>query len=555
MEAPPHRGSPDASGSSHAKSTSFDNELSGESVGEDFGASVAAEVAKGGASAIMQLKFRLRHRFDRCPDAEGTVPGDGRFQVRMGMTGQRRGSAKLQATFDPRFTFDLTGHVGDDGKLHSYDVRMHGTEYIASGKLEHGVLVTTEEPQLWVLDASLEGLPPNAPELIGKTALGKLGHFKLERAVAPSSGTVKTAQQFGELGIAALAIGVMTAGEDLKKAEAGWNGDRPCVKVEPQEEITVRAGQSASGALTVSGPPKKGTAPGTFTTSVELGSVVPAQGAFAPGKPVEVTYTAPATLLHDEYQQVHLHTVSRQGRAEGHVVVHILAAPYKLVFTHTTAGEDAYHYDNSFPPYVVDYGDFQEHRDVQVSATVPLKQEEFGEGFEGSGPVRWTRSSWSYEDDKVSSDNGGGTCELDNQEALSGEAGGTLAVSELELGDAPSADVVLSGLGETWHQHDVSGSGGSDECPGLDRDYQRSYLMTEIDLAHDERGDVRSTESDESGLLTSIGLHLDSGWHPGTGNVVATRTISGASPYTLGPGAEATAMTYTDTFRVVREAG
>jgi hypothetical protein len=212
---------------------------------------------------------------------------------------------------------------------------------------------------------------------------------------------------------------------------------------------------------------------------------------------------------------------------------------YALRYSYASVGNTAYHYDHS-SQYVVDYGDYSENRKVTVSASVPLSRS--GDGtYGGSGPLSWSSSAWTTDNDNTSTNQGGGTCEIDFKESLNSASAGTLTVSSLTLGAQPSAKVAIAGLDESWHVDETAEAG---PCPVFDQDLSANYLMGRISEAHREHGDA--VESKGAGFA----FGLTGGWAAGGGEVIATRTFSGSS-YNLGPDSKKD-IPYTETLQIVR---
>jgi hypothetical protein len=216
---------------------------------------------------------------------------------------------------------------------------------------------------------------------------------------------------------------------------------------------------------------------------------------------------------------------------------------YELRYTFSSAGSAAYHYDHS-SQYVVDYGDYSENRNATVSASVPLARSASG-AYSGSAPLSWKSSSWTTDNDNTGTNQAGGTCEIDFKESLTGPSPGTLTVSSLTLGAQPSAKVAIANLNESWHIDETAKAG---PCPVFDQDLNGTYLMGSISRAHYDHGDKVEWEPEGA-----FGLDLPSGWAVGSGEVLATRTLSGSS-YDLGPESNKD-IPYTETFQIVRVSG
>lgn len=215
---------------------------------------------------------------------------------------------------------------------------------------------------------------------------------------------------------------------------------------------------------------------------------------------------------------------------------------YVLRYTHTSAGSTSYHYDRS-SQYFVDYGNYSENRNVTVSASVPLTRNADGT-YSGTAPLSWGSSSWTTDDDNTSTNQGGGTCEIDFKSSLNGPAAGTLSVSSLALGAQPSAKVDVSGLAESWHVVETAVAG---PCPVYDQDVEGNSIISEMSQAHLEHGDTVEIKG------TGFGLRFAGGWAPGGGEIIATRTLTG-NWYDGGPESKKD-MPYTDTFQIVRVSG
>jgi hypothetical protein len=306
----------------------------------------------------------------------------------------------------------------------------------------------------------------------------------------------------------------------------------------PKQELA--PSESVGVTSTLGGPSGKGVAPATLTTSATDGAVVTPPTTTADSAPLTLTAIAPSTLHPGDSFTVTVNAVSKQGRGTASITFHARPGSYALRWTHTTAGSTSYAYDGSSGMFS-DTGTWSETRDVQVSATVPLTKAADG-SFSGSGPIHWDRSTWSQENDETSNEGQQypSFCELDDHEAVSATTGGTLAVSSLRV-DTPAAAVKLSSLGETWHQNDVQVSG---PCPGRVSDYPRNNLLNEIGSDHYSGGDQVSWPSS-----TELDMTLAKGWVAGTGDVVATRTLSGLE--FSGPESHK-AIPYTDRFEIVR---
>lgn len=122
---------------------------------QDTDATVTAtkEATQDGAkiAGVIALEFRNRQLVDRCPAADGTVPGDGinRFELRLNVTA-KDGHAHIAGAASGYVNFDWTylGHVNDDGTITSFDLKMKATSLIEGGiHGDDGKIYSVEPPK------------------------------------------------------------------------------------------------------------------------------------------------------------------------------------------------------------------------------------------------------------------------------------------------------------------------------------------------------------------------------------------------------------------------
>jgi hypothetical protein len=228
---------------------------------------------------------------------------------------------------------------------------------------------------------------------------------------------------------------------------------------------------------------------------------------------------------------------------------------YELLYTHTSAGQPDYSWDHGSGQYTY-MGTYSESRNVTVSADIELTRAADGT-YGGSGPLQFTSKSWSTTETVHTNEGQAGPtvwCDATLTHSLTSAADGTLVAAGFAIGDAPTGIATLTGLTETWHYEWNETSG---PCKSVTDDYAAATIMTNVGHEHDQAGDQTRFITDPStGRASAVEIHLDTGWvpgsgaTPGTGSVVATRTLSG-NENDLGPDVKPD-IPYTDKFELLR---
>jgi hypothetical protein len=205
--------------------------------------------------------------------------------------------------------------VSDEGTLTSFDLKLKATALIVGGiRGSDGRLYSVDPPKLYTVSTEIDGIDPNHPDIggtfgmhLGGRAVGHsfLGHQYYEDKIA--EGLIKTVRSLVTFNVSEIA-------GYYKQAEKNWQTPGNCVTVTPTASSTMLApGQQEPVTVTITGPPKKGTAPGRFTASTSAGTVSPASGTYTPGQPLALTFTAPQSGT----AAVSVDTTSRQGKGHG----------------------------------------------------------------------------------------------------------------------------------------------------------------------------------------------------------------------------------------------
>jgi hypothetical protein len=508
------------------------------------GTDMTATVTMSNGSTDGTVKKVDQHLVADCPDAAGIVSGTAKHELTMQTETPVPGGRTVKVTVSFGSDATLTGHTATDGTLRDWDQRMKFLAHIQVALLQGHKVIETTPPLVWTthLDATLT--PANASELapVGENLSGPGIFSSFGTRYVRNGWEGEAAQRVLSMATFSWLNIAHDTKDDLLTAKSRHWDTGDCVKLSlsaPKQELA--ASESVPVTSTLGGPSGKGVAPATLTTSATDGAVVTPGSTTADSAPLTLTTIAPSTFNPGDSFTVTANAVSKQGRGSASITFHAAQGAYELVYTHTTHGSTTYGYDHSSSPFT-DTGTWTENRDVQVSATVPLTRAADG-SFSGSGPIRWDKSTWSQEDNETSDEGQQypSFCNLDDHETVSATTPGTLAVSALHV-DTPGATVKLTSLGETWHQNDVQVSG---PCPGRTDNYARNTLLGEIGRDHYGAGDAVSWGSGGS----EADITLSRGWAAGTGDTVATRTLSGMEA--SGPDGRA-AIPYTDRFAIVR---
>ncbi|MFL5829443.1 MAG: hypothetical protein ACJ76X_05955 [Solirubrobacteraceae bacterium] len=295
--------------------------------------------AEGGISLTQRIKMLV----DRCPDSDGTVPGDGANDYELTFrASSHEGSAVANARIRMRWTY--LGHVDDQGIVRTFDVKLNTTVLVEGGiRGDDGKLYSEEPPRLYVINGHADGIDPNHPQagvldasLGGRaTAMTFLGHIIWQDDTAPGLWDM-TRKLF--------AFQALEVADLYKEAQAYWQTANNCVKVGLSAPTTnVRPGETLPLTATVTGPPQKGKglAAGRFTAIVDAGALAPGSGSFQPGRSIALSLTAPGHGA----ATARVTTQSRQGKGADSLTFNTVPPTYG--YTVQLNGTGYYHEDDA----------------------------------------------------------------------------------------------------------------------------------------------------------------------------------------------------------------
>ena len=521
---------------------------------------------------------------DQCPDADGTVRGTHTWRFTAKATGPAGGGATFTRTYDEQAKTKITGHTTDHGHVRDYDLDMdYASVYQAAERDRHGTLVASDAPTVHALHFSKHGLKLLSFEEFTKGKRDSGFREILDRGFDVVGG--KASDDDFDTATRRFALAELRASNLLGTLEGTWLFNEACLKVSissadvslsPTKDLlgadqegsyAGSMGAGRQGHLDVTVTQRQGgkLAPGTYSVALrrsgggsDAGSIAPTSGSWG-AAPFGLTYTAPTadwTETPPKEVEITVALDSHQGHALGVIHVKPSGTHYRLVYTHTSTANYSYGYG---PTGVYnDRGTYGEQRDIALSASAPLTFDAANTTGTGSGALGWQRSNWLTDNDETSRSLSGADCEIDYQQKVTDTTPGSLQVKSLTLGPAGAGgrptvsglDVVLNGVGENWHTHETAKSG---PCPVFDSDDAEGLFINQFTNFHSQAGDqANSVPNQADPSAPGVELKATSGWQPGTGDVLATRTFSG-NWFDGGPsGAPAGAVVHwTDTFSLV----
>jgi hypothetical protein len=307
-----------------AKQTQDDTRVGQQDTDATVRATKEASVDDVHVAGTMALEMRNRQLVDKCPAADGTVPGDGinRYELRLELSA---GNAKAQMSGSGsgyvNFDWTYLGHVADDGTLKSFDLKMKATALVEGGiRGADGKLYSVEAPKLYTVSTEIDDIDPNHPDAIKSFGMDLGGRALIHSFLGHRYYEDNVAKDLIGLTEKLVSFNVLVVSRYYKEAEQNWQTPGNCVTVAPiAANTTLAPGQQEPVTVTITGPPKKGTAPGKFTARASAGTVSPASGSYSPGQPVNLTFTAPPS----GDAAVIVETTSRQGKGSGGITFHI----------------------------------------------------------------------------------------------------------------------------------------------------------------------------------------------------------------------------------------
>jgi hypothetical protein len=483
-----------------------------------------------------------------CPDSKGNVSGSAKRSYRLVITASAKDGDELRISTGYQATFTIEGHTSTTGELHDWQQTMSFLAHVQVAVLHKGKVVQTNAPWVMTMHATRDEKPgdtaldyENVTELTSPGQTIKLFGNQLY------SSTVDRDAALGFTKLAAFTFDEVAGAVQgaLEKAKHDHWDSGDCVKVAlstPNSQL--QPGESADVTEQLSSPKGNGVAPATLTAAADGGGVVTPPSTTADAAPLHFTAIAPSPFDQGSSFTVTVNAVSHQGHGSGSITFTRQPSGYTLHFTYTQSGDPSYHYDNS-TTYFTDFGDFSEHRDLAISATLPLTANPDGT-YSGSGAVAWDRFAWTSDDNNTSSNNGGTTCTIDYATTHSQQAPGALAVAGLTLGAQPTAKFTLSGLGDHIHTDETPAQGSP--CPGFPQDDDQTELLNSFYNQHASTTGSPQYVTDGNGNVTAVKITLNSGWGASDGTVQSW-TTSGAM-YGDGPHDPPDAIHYTETYTI-----
>jgi hypothetical protein len=502
-------------------------------------------------AGTIALELRNRQLVDRCPNADGTVPGDGinRFSLRLQLAA---GNSQSQMTAGGggyvNFNWTYTGHVNDDGTLQSFDLKMAATALVEAGITgTDGKLYSADPPKLYTIGTEIDGIDPKNPDAVKTFDMNLGGRAQIHSFLGHQYYEDDVAKDLVALTEKLVTFNVLEVSKYYKEAEQNWQTAGRCVTVTPTAaDTTLKPGQHEPVTVTIKGPPQKGkgTAPGKFTATASSGTISPASGSYSPDQPLALTFTAPQS----GNPTVTVDTTSRQGKGHGTLTFKVQNGSYKLIFS--SSGQLAY---SGAPEHVAaapSDGTEVRNEQWQLTSTIPLTGDP-ATGLSGTAPITYQQASYHLDwEGWFSGQAGPQSCYGSDVTDLTSTAAGAATVYKLTIA-SPTSVTLLFNSGatqptETMHNvQTYPGNGTGGACPGADNTDPGGDTWWGEDMYFDT----------QQGLTyTSVSGHparqIDTGWQAGAGDVVATRTVTGSFPWLGAPGAP-TASTWTDTYEIV----
>jgi hypothetical protein len=529
-------------------STHDDSRIGQQDVDATVTATKDAKVDDVNVAGTIALETRNRQLVDRCPNADGTVPGDGITRYALSVevaAGNAR--AQISGSGSGYINYDWTylGHVADDGTLRSFDLKMKATVLIEGGiRGADGKLYSAEAPKLYTVSSEIDDIDPNHPDAIKTFDMNLGGRAQIHSFLGHRYYEDKIAKDLLSVTEKLMSFNILEVSRYYKEAETNWQTPGNCVTVTPTaQDSTLAPGQHEPISVTINGPSKKGTAAGKFTAKASAGTVSPTSGSYTPGQPLALSFTAPQT----GDATVTVETTSRQGKGAGNLTFHVKNPSYKLVFT--SHGQLTY---SGVPEPVAaapSNGTEVRNEQWQVSSTIPLTGDPTT-GLSGAAPVGYQQSAYHLDwEGWFSGQAGPQSCYGSDVTDLTSTAPGVAAVYKLTIA-SPGSAALLFNSGDSHPTENMQnvqtypGTSGAGACPGANNSLPGGTQWWSEDEYFYSR----------QGMSTSVNGHpaakIDSGWQPGTGNVVATRTITGSFPWLGAPGTPSVS-TWTDTYQIV----
>jgi hypothetical protein len=494
---------------------------------------------------------------DRCPDAHGEI--NGRSEAHAGGSLDANGvgpngsvAVNLSGGAQGRGTFKA--HVGADGKISHYDIEIDVV--VTYNGIRPGLFLgigRRKANERYELHMSLMHLH------LGQYPSPSEWQTGLRTATVKTSGFARFGLGAGRLSAAdvkdysdaaghALALSVAFADQALEKSQKNFYDDAACLraKFEPGSLSGVAPGSTNPVGVTVSSVRDGQPVSMPVTLKAAPGGVTPKR-AQSGASPIQANLTV--SQKPNDTTTMSVDGTSSRGRLTGEMTAST-AGPLTVVYTPSSTANASYSYDQSVPPYLVEKGTYSEQRSLGMTATVPVTSPGPGQSAVGSGALTWQSSSWTTDDVNTSTAQGlAQTCTIDFKTTYSAFTPGVLQVKSLRVGTpgpggAPNIqlDVIVNGVGE--HSHLVETNQGG-PCPTFNNDSDTNHFESELNQMHSYLGDPVQQ------VGKGFEVRINTGWQPGTGNVVAKRTLSWFHEAAR-PGGPADAIRVADTFKLIR---
>jgi hypothetical protein len=486
---------------------------------------------------------------DACPDKAGDVTGT--TLINYALRVSARGNAKDRAVAfaggaQVRGDGTFQAHVGADGKIRDYDLQVKVTivyDGPRPGLFGIGTRIAHEriEQKLSFVHLRVGKVTTNDfVAAFSKATLSGSG-FGLYISRADFANYRETV--INEI---ALLYGFSEAA--LERSQKNFFDEAKCLtaKFDPASLSGVAPGSTNPVGVTVSSVRDGQPVSMPVTLKAAPGDVTPKQ-ARSGSSPIQANLTV--SQKPNETTTLGVDGTSNRGRLTGEMTA-TTTGPLTLVYTPSSTANASYSYDQSSGSFV-NKGTYSEQRSLGMTATVPVTSPSQGQSASGSGALTWTGApSWNTDDLNTSTAQGlAQTCTIDYHTTYSAFTAGVLQVKSLTVGTpgpggAPNIqlDVIVHGVGEHSHLDETVQSG---PCPGFPNDSDTNHFESELNQMHGYLGD--SVQPVGKGFEVKI----NTGWQPGTGNVVATRTVSWSHEGAR-PGGPADAIHISDTFQLIR---
>lgn len=396
--------------------------------------------------------------------------------------------------------------------------------------------------KLYTISTEIDGIDPRHPDNVKTFDMNLGGRALIHSFLGHQYFEDNVAKSLIDMTKKLVSFNVLEVADYYKQAEQNWQTPGNCVTVTPAAATTTLApGQQEPITATIAGPPKKGTAPGRFTATASAGTVSPTSGSYTPGQPVALSFTAPQSGT----ATVTIDTTSRQGKGSGNLTINIKNPTYKLVFT--SAGQLAYSGQPEKVAAAPSDGTEVRNEQWQVSSTIPLTGSPTT-GLTGSAPVAFQQAAYHLDfEGWFSGQAGPKSCYGSDVTDLTSTTPGVAAVYNLTI-PSPTSTTLLFNPGDTQPTDTMHNVQTYQQCDGADNT---------LSGGDEWWGEYMYLYSQHS-MLTSVGdkdaVKIDSGWQPGTGDVVATHTVTGSFPWLGAPGTPSVSS-WTDTYQIVLSNG